>query len=61
VTEVSPRTGNGGHADPARPVDPCALADRAERLAAPPAGHDHAAHGPEDHEHNMHNETPHHP
>lgn len=41
-------------------VDPRELADRAEQLAALPAGHDHAAHGPEDHEHNMHNETPYH-
>jgi nitrile hydratase accessory protein len=42
-------------------VAPRALADRAEQLAALPAGHDHAAHGPEGHEHDMHNETPHHP
>ena len=42
-------------------VDPRALADRAEQLAALPAGHDHEAHGPEGDEHNMHNEAPHHP
>ena len=42
-------------------VDPRALADRAEQLAALPAGHDHEAHGPEGHARTSHNETPHHP
>jgi len=42
-------------------VDPRALADRAEQLAALPAGHDHEAHDHEGHQHNIHNETPHHP
>jgi nitrile hydratase accessory protein len=42
-------------------VDPRALADRADQLAALPPGHDHEPHGLDGHEHNMHNETPHHP
>jgi nitrile hydratase accessory protein len=42
-------------------VDPRALADRAEHLAALPAGHDHEAHGHDGHEHDMHNGNPHRP
>ena len=42
-------------------VDPRALADRAARLAALPAGHDHQAHRREGREHEIHNEIPHHP
>jgi nitrile hydratase accessory protein len=42
-------------------VDPRALADRAEHLAALPAGHDHEQHGHNGDEHKMPNESPRHP